>query len=89
MNYKVFFIDLLTQFLNGVLSSEQVALKVAVAIPIDTNYIDDEDLMNNCEWALRHINEPDHYPTEGELSYYLSCLSGVRKYSHEDRDNSI
>ncbi|PIQ42713.1 MAG: hypothetical protein COW05_08360 [Gammaproteobacteria bacterium CG12_big_fil_rev_8_21_14_0_65_46_12] len=89
MDYKAYFIELLIQFLNGVLSREEVARQVAVTMPIDTNYVDDEKLMNNCEWALRHINEPDHYSTEGELSYYLSCLRGETEYSQEERDNSM
>jgi hypothetical protein len=89
MNYKAFFIELLIKFLNGLLNREEVARQVAVTVPIDTNYTDNEDLMNNCEWALRHINEPDHYSTEGELSYYLNCLRGESEYSQEERDNSM
>lgn len=89
MDYKAFFIELLMQFMNGVLSRDEVAQKVAVTMPIDTNYIDDEELMNNCEWALRHINEPEHYSTKGELLYYLHCLNGEQEYSQEERDNSV
>ncbi len=89
MDYKAFFVELLVQFLNGMLSRTEVAEKIAVTIPIDTEYKDNEDLMNNCEWALRHINEPDHYSTENELSYYLSCLKGEEKYDQEERDSSM
>lgn len=89
MDYKAYFIELLMQFLSGVLSREEVARQVAVTMPIDTNYIGDEELMNNCEWALRHINEPEHYSTEGELSYYLSCLRGEAEYSQAERDRSM
>ena len=89
MDYKAYFIELLIQFFGGVLSREEVARKVAVTIPIDAGYVDDEELMNNCEWALRHINEPDHYCTEEELSYYLSCLRGEVEYSQEERDKSM
>lgn len=89
MDFKAFFIDLLLRFLDGVLSRAEVAQEIAVTMPVDTNYVDDEELMNNCEWALRHINEPDHYSTEGELSYYLSCLKGEKEYCQADRDESM
>ncbi len=89
MNYKALFGELLKQFLNGTLSRSEVAEKVAVTMPIDTNYIDDKDLMNDCEWALRHINEADYYSTESELKYYLSCLRGEKEYNLKERDSNI
>ncbi len=89
MDYKAFFIELLTLFLNGSLSRSEVAKKITTTMSVDTKYLDDEELMINCEWALRHINEPNHYSTEGELSYYLSCLKGECEYSLEERNNSI
>jgi len=89
MDYTTFFVELLTQFLSGAISRAEVAERIAFTMPVDTDYLDDEDLMNNCEWALRHINEPGYYSTEAELAYYLSCLKGENKYSQEERDKNI
>ncbi len=88
MDYKSFFIEQLRMLLNEDLSRSDVANRIAIMIPIDTIYGDDEELMKNCEWGLRHVNEPDFYTTKGELEYYLSCLMEEREYSNEDRDKS-
>ncbi|MDY0164539.1 hypothetical protein [Desulfobotulus sp.] len=89
MNYKEFFITLIAQFLSGGISREQVAHEVAMELPIDSVYSDHIELMENCEWALRHINEPDYWTTENELQYYLSCLKGDEQFSIEERDRLL
>ena len=88
MEYKEFFIEILLLYLNDELSCSEVAEKVSI-IPIDKQFNDDEELLNCCEWALRHINHDNYYPTKRELMYYLSCLKGERTFLKEDRDNLV
>jgi hypothetical protein len=89
MEYKQLFIELITSFLDGETSREEVANKITMEIPVDSNYADNRDLMENSEWALRHINEPDYWTTEVELRYYLSCLKGDKRFSVDERNSLL
>ena len=89
MDYKEFFIKLISQFLTGRLSRKEVAHAVAMELPIDSSYDSDVELMENCEWGLRHIDEPDYWTTENELRYYLSCLKGDKHFSVAARDGLL
>jgi len=89
MNYKEFFINLISQFLSGRLSRKEVAHTVSMELPIDNVYDDDFELMENCEWGLRHIDEPDYWTTENELRYYLACLKGVEKFTVAERNRLL
>lgn len=90
MRIKSFFIDVIERFLAGQLSREDVATKLALELPLD-NSIGDETsaLITNCEWSLRHINEPEYWTTKEELAYYLRCLKGEREFSTTERDNAL
>ncbi len=89
MNYKEFFIQLISKFISGGITREEVAHEVAMEFSIDNAYDDNIELMENCEWALRHINEQDYWTTENELQYYLSCLKGDESFSVEARDRML
>jgi hypothetical protein len=89
MEYKAFFKEMLSSYLSSKLSRSEVAENVAYLLPIDSNFVEDKVLMNNCEWALRHINEAEVYSTDGELSYYLSCLMGECIYDEGERNKRI
>lgn len=89
MDYKDFFIKLISQFLSGKLSRKEVAHTVAMEIPFDNVYDCDVELMENCEWGLRHIDEPDFWTTKNELRYYLSCLTGDEKFTVATRDRLL
>lgn len=89
MDYKGFFIELISSFLSGSLSKEEVEHKIAMELPIDSLYKNDTELMNNCEWAIRHINEPDYWTIEAELQYYLSCLKGYEEFYVEERNRRL
>ena len=89
MQYKKYFIELISSFLAGELSREEVAHQVAMELPIDNDYRKDIELMENCEMALRHINEHGYWTTETELEYYLLCLKGDKQFSHKIRDDLL
>ena len=89
MEYKALFIELLSTFLSGNSSRKEIAHKIAMELPIDSNYVNDIELMENCEWALRHINEPDYWTNETELRYYLTCLKGDNQFSVDERNNLL
>ncbi len=89
MNYKEFFINLISQFLSGKLSRKEVANTVTMELTIDSLYDDNVELMENCEWGLRHIDEPDFWTTKNELKYYLSCLEGNDKFTVAKRDRLL
>jgi hypothetical protein len=38
------------------------------------------DLLGNCEWALRHLGEWDRRTTEEELRYYWDCLRSEKAF---------
>ncbi len=89
MDYKKFFIKLISYFLSEKLSRKEVAHTVAMELPIDKVYDNDIELLENCEWGLRHIDEPDYWTTENELRYYLSCLKGDEEFSVAARDRLL
>jgi hypothetical protein len=89
MNYKDFFINLISQFFSGKLSRKEIAHTVAMELPIDHVYDCDVELMKNCEWGLRHIDEDNYWTPENELRYYLSCLKGDEQFTVEARDRAL
>lgn len=89
MKTEEFFMKLITLFLAGKLTRDEVSNEVAMELPIDSSYKDNIELMENCEWALRHINEPDYWTNESELQYYLKCLEGRQVFSIETRDRLL
>lgn len=89
MDTNAFFIDVISRFLSGSLDRASAAQLVAAELPLDDVRGDQHDLLPNCEWALRHIDEPDHLTTEAELRYYLKCLRGEKVYDSDVRDQAI
>ena len=89
MDHRAFFLDLISRFLSRELDRSSVAGRVARELPLDSVRGGQKDLLPNCEWALRHINDPDFFTTEAELRYYLQCLGGERIYDSDERDQAI
>jgi hypothetical protein len=89
MDYRDIFLDLIQQLLEGKITRDDVATKIAREVPIDAGYEEEQELLENCEWALRHANEPNYYTTIGELRYYLECLKGESAFSTEERDRRM
>ncbi len=92
MDYKKYFKDLIAGFLSGKYTRSEIADIMASEIGIDDidNSADEQqNLLTNCEWALRHIDEDGYYTTERELKYYLTCLNNERTFREEDRDDAI
>ena len=89
MDTTAFFIDVISRFLSGALDRASTARLVADELPHDEVRGGHHDLLPNCEWALRHIDEEGYYTTEAELRYYLQCLRGERIYDSNERDQAI
>ena len=89
MDTRVFFIDVISRFLSGELDRASAARLVAVELPLGEVRGGQHDLLPNCEWGLRHIDEPDYWTTEAELRYYLQCLRDERIYDSVERDQAI
>ena len=73
-------------FLDGRLNRAAVELRMARDVPIDAISGNQFDLLTNCEYALRHINEAGYWTTELELRYYLDCLRGRKQFSTAERN---
>nr|WP_320010904.1 hypothetical protein [uncultured Desulfobulbus sp.] len=89
MDVKKLFIKLIAMFLSGEMTREEIAHEVSMELPIDSYYKNNVELMENCEWALRHINEPDYWTNKNELLYYLTCLQGIQQFSADERDKLL
>jgi len=83
------FEDLTGKFLKGELDRPAVASFMAREVPFDSVEGEHSDLLPNCEWSLRYINDEDYYTTEQELKYLYDCLQGNRLFNEDDRDRSI
>jgi hypothetical protein len=86
MDHKEYFIELISGFFNGKYSSFEIAHKIANDIAIDEIKGDHNDLLVNCEMALRHIDHDGYYTTEIELKYYFSCLNDERQFDEKERN---
>ena len=90
MNYRDLYFSLISRFLLGSMSREEIAAVVADQVPIDVAYDERErELLTNCEWAIRHATEADFYTTEKEFVYYESCLRGAEVFSAANRDGRL
>lgn len=75
--------------INGTVSRSEAASSVVENIGIDEISGGNEKLLVQCEWALRHANEPDYYTSGNEFKYLLSCLKNEQRYAPENRDKAI
>jgi hypothetical protein len=89
MDARALITELISVFLRGDIDRKGLAGRVADELPYDLIEGDASELLPNCEWALRHVNEPEHWTTERELRYYLACLEGEATYSREERDRLL
>lgn len=89
MNYKKFYLDLIQRFLNHEISRGEIANLVANEVPIDCNYEENAELLRNCEWALRHMDDDTFFTIDDEISYYLRCLKGDEIFSKLGRDAAM
>ena len=80
---------LLSEYFEKKLTRTDIQNLMQDNISFDTQYTSDNELLKNCEWALRYIDEPDYWTTDGELNYYLQCLKKQRVFSVDDRNSSI
>lgn len=89
MEYRSLFVQLISDFLDGKTTRRDVAREMASRVPLDSIEGGQHDLMPNCEWGLRHINEPDFWTTQEELAFYLACLVGEETFSVSKRDKVV
>jgi hypothetical protein len=89
MDYRALFIHIIEDYLAGRRDRQATARAAADNVGIGDIPGDRRDLLPNCEWALRHMSEPDYYTEDAELRYYLECLKGVRVFSEAERDAAI
>jgi len=87
-DYNAYFLDLISKLLSGQISRADAAT-AAGQIGMDEIEGGAASLLTNCEWALRHANEPDFYTSEQEFGYLLACLQGRADFSVLDRDAAI
>lgn len=87
MDRKEIFTELLKKYFEGSLTRDEVEDIILDEIPLDS--FPKVELLTNCEEALRHINEPYFWTTDGELKYYLECLIGESIFSVDERDKRI
>ena len=85
MVVKELFIDVISRYLGGTLDRNSAAQLKAMEVGFDEIPGGQHDLLKNCEWALRHINEQDYYTCDEELKYYLQCLRG-REFTTQMRE---
>jgi hypothetical protein len=89
MNYHALFEKLISEVLSGELTRKDASAMVASKIGVDAISGGNESLLVNCEWALRHLNEPGYYTGDSELFYLQSCLRGEIMFSVPGRDAAI
>lgn len=75
MDRSELFIDLLKKYFDGHLSRSEIE-NVILDELLPDSYSEDR-MLNSCEEALRHINEPYYWTMDGELKYFLECLDSV------------
>ncbi len=89
MSYQDLYVELIAGLLAGSITREEAAGRTAAEVPIDKVYEGDALLLENCEWALRHANEPGYFTPMSEFEYNLSCLRQERAFSPDERDRYL
>ena len=89
MDYKEYFIELISGFLDKKYSRSEIAQKITNNIGVDEIKGNHDDLLVNCEIALRHIDHEGYYTSENELKYYLSCLKNEKKFNEKERNTFL
>ncbi len=89
MDYADLFAKMIDKLLTGGIDRATAAERIAELVPIDAIAGDQHDLLPNCEWALRHVNEGGFRTTDAELRYLLSCLRGENSFDEKARDQAV
>ena len=58
-------------------------------IPLDIYELDDELLITDCYFAIKHLVEEGYETTIRELEYFKECFEGQRLYNINDKNEFI
>jgi hypothetical protein len=85
MNRQAFLKDVISRVLSGGLDYNNASKLVAARVRPPSRH-GRQDILSNCECALRHLGEWDSRTTLLELQYYWDCLSNRRAFDPEEVD---
>ena len=80
MDRQPLFESVISEFLNGALDQHAIVALLMRRLPSAGDGRHSDDLLSNCESALRHLGEWDERTTKEELRYYWECLRNKRVF---------
>ena len=84
MDKRALFEDVISGFLSGTRNPDAIVAVLMQKLPQVGNPCAPDDMLGNCEWALRHLGEWDRRTTEEELRYYRDCLRNEKSFNLEE-----
>ncbi|KJS13669.1 MAG: hypothetical protein VR67_03505 [Peptococcaceae bacterium BRH_c8a] len=82
--------NIIEKFLSKQIDVDEVQSCLVEEVDPDEIYeIEDNMLVTDCYFALKHLKETGYETSNAEIRYFLECLSGAREYSLEEKNRII
>ncbi|HOA81087.1 MAG TPA: hypothetical protein PKK61_08520 [Defluviitaleaceae bacterium] len=82
--------DIINNFLESKIDTDEVIEQLITRInPLDIYELDDELLITDCYFAIKHLVEEGYETTIRELEYFKECFEGQRLYNINDKNEFI
>lgn len=81
--------DLIIKYFDKELNRDEIANKLVRSIDIAELDEYNDELLNDCFFALYHMNEDGFETTELEIQYLNECFNEIRTFSRAERDEYI
>ncbi len=74
--------DLVNDFIDKKIGKTEVVEKLITSInPIEVYNLENELLITDCYFAIKHLGEDNFETTVRELVYFKECFMGVKSYN--------
>ncbi len=82
--------DLATDFINEKIGKREVVEKLITSInPIEVYNLENELLITDCYFAIKHLGEDNFETRVRELVYFKECFKGVKSYNMAQKNQFI
>ncbi|ACL76493.1 hypothetical protein [Ruminiclostridium cellulolyticum] len=81
---------LVNDFIDEKIGKGEVVDKLITSInPLEIYNLENELLITDCYFAIKHLGEDGYETTIKELVYFRECFMGIKKYDTEQKNQFI
>lgn len=82
--------DISRKYLAMEIDEEKVQVRLIEELDPEEIYeIEDDMVITDCFFALKHLNETGYETSHTEIEYFVECFSGIREYNLEEKNKAI